>query len=412
MKMNMQIPAPVEWILDTLKKNGYEAFAVGGCVRDTLLGRTPGDWDITTSARPEQVKAVFRHTVDTGLQHGTVTVLKDHVGYEVTTYRIDGEYLDGRHPKSVTFTPSLEEDLKRRDFTVNAMAYSHETGLVDLFGGLEDLRRRMIRCVGNPMDRFTEDALRILRAIRFSAQLGFSIDPATKAALSVMAPNLRHVSKERILAELTKLLKSSHPERMELVHETGMAPFIAGGFEAAVRDWQRERRLLALAGKRLPEKKALRWAAFLAEAEPGEAAGILRALKSDNDTVSRAKTLLSWIRRPVPDDPAAVRRAMSAMADDEFDDLLKLRGLLWEADMPVPSSPARLACLRDEIRARGDCIRLRDLKVGGRELMAAGAKPGREVGRILNELFSWVLDDPSRNTAEQLLGKLGNEFLK
>ena len=193
----IELPSQVEWILKKLRDRGYEAFAVGGCVRDTILNRKPGDWDITTSARPEQVKAVFGKTVDTGLQHGTVTVIRDHVGYEITTYRIDGEYEDGRHPKEVEFTADLREDLRRRDFTINAMAYSHETGLVDIFGGLEDLKAGRIRCVGNAMERFTEDALRIMRAVRFAAQLNFTIEEETWRALSAIAPNLSHVSKER-----------------------------------------------------------------------------------------------------------------------------------------------------------------------------------------------------------------------
>ena len=175
------MPVQVEEILGNLREHGYEAFAVGGCVRDAILGRIPGDWDITTSAHPEEVKQVFGHTIDTGLQHGTVTVMRDHIGYEITTYRIDGEYEDGRHPKEVVFTAELREDLRRRDFTINAMAYSHETGIVDIFGGAEDLAARRIRCVGDAGERFTEDALRILRAVRFSAQLGFSIEKKTGA---------------------------------------------------------------------------------------------------------------------------------------------------------------------------------------------------------------------------------------
>ena len=174
--MNFQIPSKVETIINILETAGCEAYAGGGCVRDTLLGRTPNDWDITTSARPEQVKELFHRTVDTGLAHGTVTVLMDKEGFEVTTYRVDGEYEDGRHPKEVTFTASLEEDLKRRDFTINAMAYNHRKGLVDLFDGQKDLEGKVIRCVGDPLERFTEDALRIMRAVRFSAQLGFSIE--------------------------------------------------------------------------------------------------------------------------------------------------------------------------------------------------------------------------------------------
>ena len=196
--MVFEIPQKVEIIINTLEKAGYEAYAVGGCVRDALLGRTPNDWDITTSAKPEQVKALFRRTVDTGIAHGTVTVLLDKDGFEVTTYRVDGEYEDGRHPKEVTFTASLEEDLKRRDFTINAMAYNPGKGLVDLFDGQSDLENKVIRCVGDPLERFTEDALRIMRAVRFSAQLGLSLVEETRKALSVLAPNQKNVSAERI----------------------------------------------------------------------------------------------------------------------------------------------------------------------------------------------------------------------
>ena len=206
MELTVQVPKHAQEILEQLNNHGFEAYVVGGCVRDSLLHRVPGDWDITTSARPEQVKAIFGHTIDTGLQHGTVTIMRDKVGYEVTTYRIDGEYEDGRHPKEVEFTSNLLEDLKRRDFTINAMAYNPKEGLVDAFEGIRDLKEKRIRCVGNALERFTEDALRILRAIRFSAQLGFSIEESTWEAIKVIAPNLIHVSKERIQVELTKLL--------------------------------------------------------------------------------------------------------------------------------------------------------------------------------------------------------------
>ncbi|WP_330695287.1 CCA tRNA nucleotidyltransferase, partial [Lacrimispora sp.] len=209
--IKIQVPEAARRIIEQLNTSGFEAYVVGGCVRDSLLGRQPEDWDITTSAKPEQVKEIFNRTVDTGIQHGTVTVLIDHEGYEVTTYRIDGEYEDGRHPKSVEFTGSLLEDLKRRDFTINAMAYSDREGLVDAFDGVKDLESRVIRCVGNALDRFTEDALRILRAIRFSAQLDFNMEGETRAAISVIAPNMAKVSKERIQVELTKLLLSDHP---------------------------------------------------------------------------------------------------------------------------------------------------------------------------------------------------------
>ena len=184
--MTINIPQKAEQILHILNEAGYEAYVVGGCVRDSILDRVPGDWDITTSALPEQVKELFHRTVDTGIQHGTVTVMMGKEGFEVTTYRVDGEYHDGRHPDAVTFTRSLEEDLKRRDFTINAMAYHPGHGLVDLFGGMEDINRKIIRCVGDPVERFTEDALRMLRAVRFSAQLGFTVEENTKAALARM----------------------------------------------------------------------------------------------------------------------------------------------------------------------------------------------------------------------------------
>ena len=196
--MQIRLPGTVKTILNTLHHAGYEAYAVGGCVRDSLLHRVPDDWDITTSARPEQVKALFSHTVDTGIEHGTVTVLIGSKTHEVTTYRIDGKYEDCRHPENVTFTASLKEDLKRRDFTINAMAYNEEEGLIDLYGGLKDLEAGVIRCVGPAEERFSEDALRILRAVRFSAQLDFSIDRDTLAGVILLAPNLEKISAERI----------------------------------------------------------------------------------------------------------------------------------------------------------------------------------------------------------------------
>ena len=186
--MKMILPEKVNFIIHTLQAHGFEGYAVGGCVRDAMLSRVPQDWDITTSAQPEQVKALFKHTIDTGIQHGTVTVMLDHEGFEVTTYRIDGEYEDARHPKEVQFTSNLLEDLKRRDFTINAMAYNETDGLVDAFDGLGDLERGIIRCVGVAEERFTEDALRMLRAVRFAAQLGFVIEEKTKDAIGKLAP--------------------------------------------------------------------------------------------------------------------------------------------------------------------------------------------------------------------------------
>ncbi len=396
--MEIKIPAPAEEILTKLNENGYEAYVVGGCVRDMILGREPGDWDITTSALPEQVKQVFRRTVDTGIQHGTVTVMMGDEGYEVTTYRIDGEYADGRHPDSVTFTPSLTEDLKRRDFTVNAMAYNGNTGLVDEFGGMEDLDRGIIRCVGEPMDRFSEDALRILRAIRFSAQLGFAIEGRTYEAIRAIAPNMVHVSKERIQAELTKLLLSPHPGHISMVYETGISPYVSETFHKVP--------LLGMPSvpAQVPPVRHMRWAAFLRKCMPDEAVKILKDLKLDNDTINRVRTLISWQDYGLGPDKYSIRIAMSRMEPDLFDDLLEFRMCLSEAG--ARQDLAHTALLVDEIRRAGDCISLKTLAVGGNDIIKAGIRPGREVGLTLARLLEMVLEEPARNTKEYLLQHL------
>ena len=237
--MNIQVPEKVNRIIETLLAHGHEAYAVGGCVRDSLLGREADDWDITTSASPYEVKALFRRTIDTGIQHGTVTVMLDKEGFEVTTYRIDGEYEDGRHPKEVLFTKNLEEDLKRRDFTINAMAYNEQTGMVDIFGGVEDLNNKIIRCVGVAGERFDEDALRIMRAFRFSAQLGFAIEENTKLAAAKRAENLKKISPERIRVELTKLLLSKNPDRLLWMQKNGITNIVLPEFDAMLATEQK-----------------------------------------------------------------------------------------------------------------------------------------------------------------------------
>ena len=415
--IRMDMPADVSYIIRKLREAGHEAFAVGGCVRDTLLGRTPGDWDITTSAKPEEVKQVFKRTIDTGIEHGTVTVLMHHVGYEVTTYRIDGAYLDGRHPAEVTFTESLLEDLRRRDFTINAMAYSEETGVVDAFQGIQDLEDGVIRCVGTAKERFMEDALRILRAIRFSAQLDFSIEEETWKALSVIAPNLVHVSRERIQVELTKTLLSEHPEKVLMAEETGMTPYICESFaEIFCRDCPEEEngalpvlqllreRLIRAAG--LPKDKILRWAAFLCETGPDMAERILRELKLDRDTIDGVKMLSGnfyekfYAGTSEEERMYGIRRMMSRMPAELFDALLLLRKTLLPEEADAMD---RVSAAAEEIRARGDCISLKMLHVNGGDLIRAGVKPGPEMGRILGVMLVHVLRYPAENEKDKLM---------
>lgn len=435
--MEIKIPAHAEKIIRKLNESGHEAYVVGGCVRDMLLGREPEDWDITTSALPLQIKQVFRRTIDTGIQHGTVTVMVDKEGYEVTTYRIDGAYTDGRHPDQVEFTSSLAEDLKRRDFTINAMAYNSRTGFVDEFGGVKDLKQGIIRCVGEPMDRFTEDALRILRAIRFSAQLGFSIEQRTFDAIKVIAPNMVHVSKERIQVELTKLLLSCHPNHISMVYETGISPYVSDEFHRAYGGDEKGIPLIPVLVK--PERHT-RWAAFLRKCTPRQAVCIMKDLKMDNQTINRVSTLVTWQDVSIEPDKHCIRVMMSRMEPELFDDLLEFKICLakWTGE-EAPSCPALPSCgipqhcaalpfrcltpscgtmeprpetieelrhiqkLTEEIRASGDCISLKTLAVTGNDVMAAGVKPGKEVGETLKRLLELVLKSPESNTKEYLL---------
>ena len=394
-KVRIQLPYEVEWVIGKIRDAGYEAFAVGGCVRDTLLGRTPEDWDVTTSARPEAVKAIFERTVDTGLQHGTVTVLKNRKGYEVTTYRIDGEYHDGRHPDSVEFTPNLLEDLKRRDFTINAMAYSHETGIVDEFGGMEDLKAGIVRCVGRPEDRFTEDALRLLRALRFSAQLGFEIEESTYAAIKTIAPNLAKVSKERVQVELTKLLLSAHPERILLLKETGLSAQIVPGFDAVFAP------ALFSELSRLPAEKSLRWAGFLLCQREKQAEAVLKGLKMDNGTIGNVSRMIEGAKETLPLEKPAIRRAMSRYTPYQLEGALKLKELMGSPDAE------EIRRLREEIIRDGDCVSLKELAVKGRDLLEAGVERGPMVGKILDHLFDLVLLHPEKNDRELLLKEAG-----
>ena len=407
--MRIEMPYEAEWIIDNIRSHGYEAFIVGGCVRDAVLGRIPGDWDITTSAKPEQVKEIFGKTVDTGLKHGTVTIIKHGSGYEVTTYRIDGEYLDGRHPETVEFTPDLREDLKRRDFTINAMAYSHETGIVDEFEGMEDLNRRVIRCVGCAKDRFTEDALRILRAVRFAAQLDFVIENETYKAIAEIAPNLVHVSKERIQVELTKLLLSDHPEKIWMVDATGIAEYVTPGFtevfereleSRSYRDLLKE----CWAGiAALPADKSHRWAGFLRHMMPEQAVKILRGLKLDNDTIGNVKNMITAFQAPLAVDKVEIRRLLSRVMEYQFLGAMQLKKL--DGDETVPG----ILQLFEEIKEAGDCVSLKQLAVNGGDLLAKGLEKGKQIGDGLMYLLNLVLEKPELNKKDILLEKI-NQF--
>lgn len=437
--MEIRIPEKVSEIIHELNQNGYEAFAVGGCVRDSILGKLPQDWDITTSAKPHEVKRIFRRTIDTGIEHGTVTVMLGKEGFEVTTYRVDGEYEDNRHPKQVSFTANLTEDLARRDFTINAMAYNPDCGLVDVFGGLEDLRRKVIRCVGTAAERFDEDALRILRAIRFSAQLGFDIEKNTREAMTKKAWHLQNISAERIQAELVKLLTSEHPEKLHEAYELGITEVILPEYDAIVGVSQNtpnhiytvdKHTMIAL--KAVEATPVLRLTMLMHDMgkpavkktlEDGRdifyrhpevsariAKTILKRLKFDNDTLDKVVRLVKWHGLKYNAEAVDVRKALNRVGRDIFDDFIKVQ----TADV-LAKSPAvierKLELLKEktalyhQIIEENQCFEIKSLAINGRDLIAAGIEAGPLLGAVLERLTEEVIEDQSLNTKEKLVAR-------
>ena len=396
--LKISLPKEVKHIIDILTQNGYEAYAVGGCVRDSILGRVPGDWDITTSALPQQVKTLFRRTIDTGIQHGTVTIMLGKNGYEVTTYRIDGKYEDSRHPESVEFTPNLEEDLKRRDFTINAMAYNDENGIVDIFGGIDDIRNRIIRCVGNAHDRFTEDALRILRAVRFSAQLGFEIDKATKEAARELAPTLVKISRERIHTELNKLLLSDNPDYFSVVYELGVMKVIISELEGVNSgDIDRLKVLIKRTKPCLPE----RYASLLSIIGKDKTRAVLKGLKLDNATISMAVKLVEYLGiTPALTEPQ-MRHYINEVGKEDALRVIDFNLAFASEGEYKGYTDMRNICVT--VLERGDCTSLKELRITGKLLMNSGFEAGKQLGGLLEELLLEVLDNPALNDTEYLL---------
>lgn len=433
----IEIPQKAEKILEVLHGNGYEAYVVGGCVRDSILGREPGDWDITTSASPQQVKALFPRTIDTGIEHGTVTVMDGKDGFEVTTYRVDGDYEDSRHPKNVTFTKSLTEDLKRRDFTINAMAYSPETGLVDEFGGLSDIKNKIIRCVGAPRERFGEDALRMMRAVRFSAQLGFGLADDVKDAIHDMAGNLAQISAERIQTELIKLLTSPRPHWFRVAYETGITAVIMPEFDRIMAQRQHnphhayttgEHTLVAL--RSIPSDKVLRLTMLFHDMGKPEvfetdengkdhfhghaahseviARTIMKRLKFDNETLRLVCNLVKNHSMYPQLSGRDIRRCAWKIGPDQFESFLLVKRADIMAHHP-DVIPAKLDYLREveriwqHILANQDCMSLKNLAVSGKDLIADGMQPGPQLGAVLEELLQLVLEEPQKNDRALLL---------
>lgn len=437
--MDFKIAEGAEFILNKLNNCGYEAYVVGGCVRDIFLGRSINDWDICTSAKPTEVMKIFsgEKVIPTGLKHGTVTIVLDGEQYEVTTYRIDGEYFDSRRPESVDFTDDIAEDLKRRDFTINAMAYSLSTGLVDLFGGCEDLKKGVIKCVGNPKKRFSEDALRILRAWRFSCQLGFKIDESTLLAAYELRDNIKNISSERIMSELVKAIQST-------------ANFVEGVsadsrfLEMVIPEWSKthipqnnphhiynvdKHILKALEYTADSDDLTVKLAVLLhdigkpycyTEDENGIghfyghskksavlAENILKRLRFDNSTADNVTELILYHDTEIKAESKYIKRWLGRIGEEQLKRLIFLK----QADASGQSGEyayridelTDMMDLIDEIVNSGQCITVKDLAVNGRDLIDIGYSQGKGLGEVLAKMLECVISDKIENDREKLL---------
>lgn len=423
-------------VISTLEEAGFEAFVVGGCVRDMLMGKSVNDIDITTSATPEEMKEVFSHlrTVDTGIKHGTVTVIINHCPVEVTTYRIDKDYSDGRRPDAVAFTRNLREDLARRDFTVNAIAYNPKTGLVDPFGGRDDIKNMILRCVGQPEKRFTEDSLRILRGLRFSSVLGFTLEAETAKAAIKCRHLLKNVSAERIYTELSKMLCGKNIKSVllgftEIFEE--ILPEIKGmkGFDQ--KNFHHIYDILthtAVVVESIDPVPYLRFAALLhdcgkpecftldsdgvghfykhARKSTDKAEEALTRLKSDNFTKNRVMQLVKLHDTPIEPTESVVKKKLGKYGEELFFDLIKLQradnmGLSPEFRYRQETY-TQLETLAQEILQSKQCFSLSSLALNGRDMIASGLK-GKEIGNALNVLLNAVVENKAENTKDSLM---------
>ena len=432
--MDIKIQKDVKYILNRLIKNNFEAYIVGGCVRDIILNKEPKDYDITTSAKPEEVIKLFDKVILTGIKHGTVTVVLNNENYEVTTFRIDGEYKDQRHPKEVKFVTSLREDLSRRDFTVNAMAYNDIDGFKDYFNGLNDLKNKIIKTVGNPEKRFLEDALRMLRAIRFSAQLNFEIEEETLNAIKKLKYNIIKISKDRIREEFNKII-IYNPRKIDLLRECGLLEFIIKEMRKAYGFNQNNMYHVydlymhtIICMENIDAKLHLRLAMLLHDLGKLEtkttdengishfyghvecsieiAKKVLKGLKYDNVTIENVLILIKYHDYPL-NDKITVKRLLNKIGEELLYDLLKVK----KADILGKNSLYKEAqlknlldvekCLNNIIENK-ECFNIKQLKISGNELIKVGLK-GKEIGEMLNYLLDMVMEDKAINNTEELI---------
>lgn len=403
-EVKMNIPKNVSFIISKLEENGFLAYIVGGCVRDSIMGKTPDDWDITTNAKPHDILSVFKDfkTIKTGIKHGTVGIILDHIMYEVTTFRIDGKYTDSRHPEAVSFVDNLYEDLKRRDFTVNAICYNEKTGISDFFNGADDIENKIIRCVGNPDIRFLEDALRIMRALRFSAQLGFKIEDNTKKAIFKNKHLLENISVERVQIEFTKTLLSDNSSIIYEYRDV-FKPFLNG-----LSCDENLGGVLSKAPKILYLRLSLLLYNLLSDKNENMsffAKDILKNLRFNNHTINKVFKILDNINMELLPQKSLIRKHIRNLGYEAFQDIIKTREILSYNNSKKHQAIISVRAVFEEIKEKKLCSTLFELAINGNDLIDVGFKKGKETGIILDKLLTLVINDKLENKKEILLKK-------
>ncbi|HHZ00312.1 MAG TPA: CCA tRNA nucleotidyltransferase [Tissierellia bacterium] len=392
--MKIIIPGEVVTALDILQNNGFEAYIVGGCVRDSIMGKKPSDWDIATSARPEEILECFNNyrTIETGLKHGTVTVIVKKMQIEITTYRIDGEYSDRRRPDKVTFTNNIDLDLQRRDFTINALAYN-QNGIIDIFGGLHDIKNKIVKCVGHPDDRFNEDGLRILRALRFASVLNFSIDDQTSDSIFKNKALLHDISTERINMEFNKLIMGINYQNIIFNYRDIIEVFLP-----EIKGLSDEELRYRLNSMKELNSLTMRLAVLLQGLGPTDK--ILMNLKYDNKTVKTVKILTENINEKIYPHPVNIKRWLNKINSENLVNLIKIKKAMFDNEY---EELAKSQVIMKEILASNQCYNLRTLAINGQDLLDAGMPKGKRIGMILNKVLNEVIEGKLENKKDILL---------
>ena len=404
--MKINLPPKVRYIINKIYQNNYEAYIVGGCVRDAILGFEPNDYDITTSASPNTIQEIFKDfkCIETGIEHGTVSVLMEDEIFEITTYRIEGEYKDHRRPDKVDFTDRLEEDLKRRDFTINAMAYNEKKGLIDLFGGKEDLNNKIIKTVGNPYDRFNEDGLRMIRAIRFSSKLNFTIEKETLKAIYDKSFIINNISLERITDEFTKIILSDKPENIKYLFETKLLKYLNISNEddiGKLKQFYNEIVILKKINKNLEKRLAL--LDYIIEKNNINCKSFCNELIYSKKVIKNHNIILTLLKNIEIDhlNKVEIKKILSGVDRNLLEEYLDISRIIYDKEKKVDE----IIDILSEIEENNECYIIKNLKVNGRDIMSLGYK-NKEVGEVLNYLLEIVIEDYTLNKKDVLIKKI------